>query len=81
MPNEGTTGIEDIVRRNIAALRAKEGLTQQGLAQEVGCSQANISLLERGITTPSPDLAKKLACRLGMNIEQVLFPAKEQEPK
>jgi len=35
MPNEGTTGIEDIVRRNIAALRAKEGLTQQGLADEM----------------------------------------------
>jgi transcriptional regulator with XRE-family HTH domain len=35
MPNEGTTGIEDIVRRNIAALRAKAGLTQQGLADEM----------------------------------------------
>jgi len=35
MPHEGTTGIEDIVRRNIAALRAKAGLTQQGLADEM----------------------------------------------
>jgi len=32
MPNGGTTAVEDIVRRNIAALRAKAGLTQQGLA-------------------------------------------------
>jgi transcriptional regulator with XRE-family HTH domain len=35
MPNEGSTGVEDIVRRNIAALRAKAGLTQQGLADEM----------------------------------------------
>ena len=35
MPNAGTTGVEDIVRRNIAALRAKSGLTQQGLADEM----------------------------------------------
>jgi len=35
MPTEGTTGLEDIVRRNIAALRAKAGLTQQGLADEM----------------------------------------------
>ncbi len=35
MPNEGTTGVEDTVRRNIAALRAKVGLTQQGLADEM----------------------------------------------
>jgi len=35
MPNEGTIGVEDIVRRNIATLRAKVGLTQQGLADEM----------------------------------------------
>ena len=35
MANEGLTGLEDIVRRNIAALRAKVGLTQQGLADEM----------------------------------------------
>ena len=32
MNGEGATSIEDIVRRNIAALRAKENLTQQALA-------------------------------------------------
>ena len=35
MANEGATGVEDIVRRNIATLRAKLGLTQQGLADEM----------------------------------------------
>jgi len=35
MNGEGATSIEDIVRRNIAALRAKENLTQQALADEM----------------------------------------------
>ena len=35
MSNEGTIGVEDVVRRNIAALRAKAALTQQGLADEM----------------------------------------------
>ena len=35
MDGEGTTGIEDVFRRNIAALRSKAGLTQQQLADEM----------------------------------------------
>jgi transcriptional regulator with XRE-family HTH domain len=35
MNGEATNGVEDIVRRNIAALRAKANLTQQGLAAEM----------------------------------------------
>ncbi|MGD0882713.1 MAG: helix-turn-helix transcriptional regulator [Acidimicrobiales bacterium] len=35
MSGEAGTGVDDIVRRNIAALRAKANLTQQGLADEM----------------------------------------------
>ena len=35
MNGEPTKGIEDIVRRNVAALRSKANLTQQGLADEM----------------------------------------------
>jgi transcriptional regulator with XRE-family HTH domain len=35
MNGDPTKGIEDIVRRNVAALRSKAGLTQQGLADEM----------------------------------------------
>jgi hypothetical protein len=35
MNGEPTRGIEDIVRRNVAALRSKANLTQQGLADEM----------------------------------------------
>jgi transcriptional regulator with XRE-family HTH domain len=41
MNGDPTKGIEDIVRRNVAALRSKANLTQQGLADE---------MLLRGIT-------------------------------
>src|SRR3974390_105343 len=35
MNGDRVTGIEDIVRRNVATLRSKAGLTQQGLADEM----------------------------------------------
>lgn len=35
MNGEPTKGIEDIIRRNVAALRSKANLTQQGLADEM----------------------------------------------
>jgi transcriptional regulator with XRE-family HTH domain len=35
MNGDATKGIEDIVRRNVAALRSKANLTQQGLADEM----------------------------------------------
>lgn len=35
MNGEATKGIEDIVRRNVAALRSKANLTQQGLADQM----------------------------------------------
>jgi hypothetical protein len=35
MNGDPTKGIEDIVRRNVAALRSKANLTQQGLADEM----------------------------------------------
>ncbi|MBF6558016.1 MAG: helix-turn-helix transcriptional regulator [Acidimicrobiales bacterium] len=35
MNGDPTTGIEDIMRRNVAALRSKANLTQQGLADEM----------------------------------------------
>ncbi len=35
MNGDAVTGIEDIVRRNVATLRSKAGLTQQGLADEM----------------------------------------------
>jgi transcriptional regulator with XRE-family HTH domain len=39
--------------QRIAALRKKQGLTQEALAEEIGCSVEFISLVERGVNAPS----------------------------
>lgn len=39
--------------QRIAALRKKQGLTQEGLAEVIGCSVEFISLVERGVNAPS----------------------------
>jgi transcriptional regulator with XRE-family HTH domain len=40
--------------------RRKTGLTQALLARKVGVSQGYLSLLERGLRSPSPELARRL---------------------
>ncbi len=39
--------------QRIAALRKKQGLTQEALAELIGCSVEFISLVERGVNAPS----------------------------
>jgi transcriptional regulator with XRE-family HTH domain len=39
--------------QRIAALRKKQGLTQETLAEIIGCSVEFISLVERGVNAPS----------------------------
>ena len=42
-------------------LRKEKGLTQQQLADMVNTTRSNISGIERGASTPSVPLAKKMA--------------------
>lgn len=60
-----------MVKNRIAELRAACGLTQQGLADEMGVSRQTIISLEKGRYNPSIGLAHKLASRFGLYIEQV----------
>ena len=39
--------------QRIAALRKKQGLTQESLAEVIGCSVEFISLIERGVNAPT----------------------------
>jgi transcriptional regulator with XRE-family HTH domain len=39
--------------QRIATLRKKQGLTQEDLAEVIGCSVEFISLVERGVNAPS----------------------------
>lgn len=48
--------------------RRRKGLKLREVAQAAGCSDAFVSLVERGKRTPSPLLAQKLAEAVGMNL-------------
>lgn len=43
----------------VRQIRARLGLTQQELADQLGCTQGNVGHYERGQTVP-PDVAKRL---------------------
>lgn len=45
---------------HIRAIRARAGLTQKGLADRLGTSQAHISRIEAGHVEPRPDLAERI---------------------
>ena len=54
--------------------RKKKQLSQYAVAEQVGCTQTNISQLELGKQRPSLLLAKKLAELLEINVIDVLYP-------
>lgn len=55
--------------------RRAAGLTTTVLAERVGINQANISRLERGLQTATPQLAEALARELGNVTElEILYP-------
>lgn len=52
----------------VKAIRARLGVTQQAVADGIGCTQTNIGHYERGQTLP-PDMARRLidfAAHLGL---------------
>ena len=59
------TTIGDRVRQ----LRTSKGLSQQALTGD-GISAGYVSLIESGKRTPSPEVAAKLAQRLGVEVER-----------
>jgi len=48
----------------VQQLRIQRGLSQRSLADLAGCSNATISLLERGELKPRPQLVRRLAAAL-----------------
>jgi len=63
--------------RRIAALRRKRSLTQEKLAEAVGCSVEFISLIERGINAPSVAGLDKFAKVLKVDVA-ALFTFEEK---
>ena len=61
-----------ILARNIKAERYRKNYTQSQLAEKVNASESTISLLERGLQTPSIFLIYDIAKTLQIDINELL---------
>ncbi len=66
--------IEKQLGKRVAKLRAAAGLTQAGLAEDVGVATETISRLERGVTIPSVSRLDDVARALGGGISDLFEP-------
>ena len=57
---------------NIKAERNRKGYTQFQLAEKINVSESTISLIERGLQTPSVFLVLDIAKVLDISIEELL---------
>ena len=71
--------VED-VSKILRALRAKKGLTQKAVADELGISQSNFSKMENGLLEPSA-IQWMIFCQLmGISTEMILQEKRRQRP-
>lgn len=61
-----------ILASNIKAERNRKGYTQFQLAEKINVSESTISLIERGLQTPSVFLVLDIANVLEININELL---------
>ena len=62
----------EILARNIKAERYRMNYTQSQLAEKVNVSESTISLLERGLQTPSIFLVYDIAKTLKIDINELM---------
>ena len=62
------------MRNTVRDLRTGRGLSQGGLAEEMGVSRQTINSIETGRYTPSLDLAIGLARFFGRPVEEIFVP-------
>ena len=77
--------INERLARQIRALRSAHGLSLEGLAAKSGVSRSNISLIERGESSPTATVLDKLAAALGVSLAAMFAneptaPAAEPSP-
>jgi transcriptional regulator with XRE-family HTH domain len=51
---------EKLIGLELKIARIRAGMKQQDLANRIGCTQAMVSFLERGIRKPGEKLSKKI---------------------
>lgn len=63
---------EDVVGRNVRALRKERGASQELLAHEAGVAMRYLAGIERGEENPSLSILVKLALALGVEPKALL---------
>ena len=61
----------ETISNTVHALRSKNGITQEELAEKVGVTRQTIIAIERGNYTPSVLLALKLAKTFSVPVEKL----------
>lgn len=64
---------------NIAKYRAKKGLTQNELAEELNVTSGAVGMWETGKRVPNLDMAKEIADYFNTTIEEIFFAEKDNE--
>ena len=64
---------------NIIRIKRKQrGMSQAQLAKEIGCTQGQISHIERDLNGASPDLAKAISTFLGIPLDAIVQADKSE---
>jgi transcriptional regulator with XRE-family HTH domain len=61
----------------IKRLRAKAGLSQEGLADRAKLHRTTMSEIERGVSNVSVDIAERVARALGVSLSQLFAEAEK----
>ncbi len=72
--NPAGTDINARIARRVHELRYAQGLSLDALAQRSGVSRSNISLIERGQSSPTATVLDKLATGLGVSVASLFEP-------
>lgn len=64
----------------IKTCRENAGLTQKGLAEEIGCSRQIVVRWESGLSVPSMYYAEKLSKRFGITVNSLMSGEDEETP-
>ena len=64
---------------SLAAIRKALGTRQGALAAAAGISGPYLSMVEKGIRQPEPEITARLAAELGVPIDAITYPVTEPE--
>jgi Zn-dependent peptidase ImmA (M78 family)/DNA-binding XRE family transcriptional regulator len=73
-------GTPGFVRSRLVEAREARGLTQMGLADQVGVKRAAIGSYELGDSTPSPEVLERIASTLGLPVRYFFWEDNAPQP-